>query len=226
MANVWVRDYKSWWSDDGDDNLDVVKTVNWMIVVLQQSWHQRYWRTSSRCVLWAQSFDFRGENPRSDLHWLCLAMTDRCSSSCWRHCLEFSRTFFGVKTLDPWSERRLCLRTISFLEASFWRTYFAVRMWSLVVVVPAASLIFSVGVFLFFFFVWLCASLMSWLDLDIMLLQRLGVIDSFILIYSLYLNKMILHSTKNIFLVKPRKRHSTKVSSRQKGQPHGAWQLD
>ena len=32
--------------------------------------------------LWAQSPDFRGENPRSDLHWLYLAMTDRCSSPC------------------------------------------------------------------------------------------------------------------------------------------------
>ena len=33
-------------------------------------------------VLWAQSFDFRGENPRSDLHWLYLAMTDRYSYPC------------------------------------------------------------------------------------------------------------------------------------------------
>ena len=94
-----------------------------------------------------------------------------------------------MKTLDPWSERRLCLYTISFLEASFWRTFLAVRVWPLVVVVPYASLISSAG-FVHLFLFWLCASLMSGLDLDVMLLQRPGVIDSLILIYSLYLKKI------------------------------------
>jgi hypothetical protein len=44
--------------------------------------------------------------------------------------------------------------------------------------------------FLLFIFFWLCASLMSRLTLDIMLLQRLGVIGIIlILIYSFYLKK-------------------------------------
>jgi hypothetical protein len=33
-------------------------------------------------ALWAQSLDFRGENLRSDLHWLYLAMADLYSSPC------------------------------------------------------------------------------------------------------------------------------------------------
>jgi hypothetical protein len=33
-------------------------------------------------AFWAQSLDFRGENPMSDLHWLYLAMADLCSSPC------------------------------------------------------------------------------------------------------------------------------------------------
>ena len=33
-------------------------------------------------ALWAQSLDFRGENLRSDLHWLYLAVAELYSSPC------------------------------------------------------------------------------------------------------------------------------------------------
>jgi hypothetical protein len=46
-----------------------------------------------------------------------------------------------------------------------WRTIFVVRVCRLVMVVPATSLLSSAGIFYFFFF-WLCVSLMSLLPLD------------------------------------------------------------
>jgi hypothetical protein len=59
-----------------------VATVSWIIGVLQQSWHVRA-ATQEEFdlggVLWTPSLNFRGENPRSELHWLYLAVADNLS---------------------------------------------------------------------------------------------------------------------------------------------------
>jgi hypothetical protein len=62
-----------------DASLDVVKTVRRMISVLQQSWQAGAVTQGGFILggaLWAPSLDFWGENPRSDIYWLYLAMTD------------------------------------------------------------------------------------------------------------------------------------------------------
>ena len=70
-----------------ETGLDVVKTMNRLIVVLQHS-RQAMVATQGGLLLggalWAQSLDFQGENLRSDLHWLYLylAMADFYSSPC------------------------------------------------------------------------------------------------------------------------------------------------
>jgi hypothetical protein len=73
-----------------------------------------------------------------------------------------------------------------------------------------ASLRLFRGDFVFFFvllFFWLCASLMSRLAQDIMLLQRLGVIGIIlVLIYSLYRKKCALRRTadgKKNYMIPP-----------------------
>jgi hypothetical protein len=67
-----------------------------------------------------------------------------------------------------------------------------VRVWPLVVVVPAASLIHLAGFFLSYLFLsWLCASVMSRLCLDIILLQRLDVIDIFLILINFLYRKMV-----------------------------------
>jgi hypothetical protein len=71
--------------DDIGEILDVVKTVIRMIGVLQ---HARQAGAATQGgfvlggVLLTPSFGFRGENLRSDLHWLYLAMADLYLSPC------------------------------------------------------------------------------------------------------------------------------------------------
>jgi hypothetical protein len=61
----------------------MVKIVSWMISVLPQA-RQAEEVTQSNFilggVLWTPILDFRDENPRSDLHWMYLAMADFYSS--------------------------------------------------------------------------------------------------------------------------------------------------
>ena len=60
-----------------ETGLDVVKTMNRLIVVLEHS-RQAVVATQGGLLLGgalgAQSLDFQGENPRYDFHWLYLAM--------------------------------------------------------------------------------------------------------------------------------------------------------
>jgi hypothetical protein len=86
MRLLWCRE---WWgisiwlssktSRSDGVSFDVVKIVCWMICVLQQAW-QAWAATQGGFVLgwvvWAPSLDFQSKNPRSDLHWLYLAVTD------------------------------------------------------------------------------------------------------------------------------------------------------
>jgi hypothetical protein len=81
---------------------------------------------------------------------------------------------------------------VTFLDASFLENLFCIPG---VAIGGGSSFCFADQYGRFFsisplFFFWLCAYLMSRLALDIMLLQRLGVIDIFmVLIYSLYQKK-------------------------------------
>jgi hypothetical protein len=104
--------------------------------------------------------------------------------------------FFREKIQDPQSDDDNVCALFPFWRRCFWRISFVVRVLSSVVVrddccewfITMTGSLFSFSLS-FYFFSWLCASVMS---LDILLVQRWGVIDIFVLlIYSFY-KKIIL----------------------------------
>ena len=97
-------------------------------------------------------------------------MTEFSSFSCWRHCLEYCRTFSGVKTHDltllvSSGDDGACALLPSW-RRRYWRTFLAVWVLSMVVVVLqlvwAADHVGGAFSFLSFFFLFLFGCVHLW----------------------------------------------------------------
>jgi hypothetical protein len=117
------------------------------------------------------------------------------------HCLEFSRTFSRVKTLDLRIKRRWYFCTVLFLALFIGEPFFIVWVWPLEVVVPATSLISLAG------FLFSCSYLLVVCMLCLTMLQRPGIIDICLILiyfcyqkmYSLRSEKVVAWFTNNLF---------------------------
>jgi hypothetical protein len=167
---------------DGGEVLDVMKTMSQMIGVCSriEKRGENTWGLVLGGVLWASSFWFLG---RSDLYWSCLAMANLYLSPCWSHCLEFIQVSLGWKPIICWlDDDSVCVCTISFLETLFLESLFC----SLGVAIGGDSSCYFAHQFSGFFSFLLAVCILD-IFLNIMLLQRLDVIDIYLVfIYFLY----------------------------------------